>query len=133
VTIDDRTAAVIRQLTERTMEGEILWYVSSRRTEAGGNKLTLSCDLSISSDESFRWSVTRDSLRGAPDEITAAVFRIAEQGPERGTRTVFSTSAEDGGDQEQFDLLFRLFEAARNCEAGWGEALGQLETVLSGR
>ena len=136
MTLDERTAAVIRKLTDRTRAGRVEWSGCRSRFAAadgradayvtsfpGGTRGGMSTELT--------WRIEYYSPPAAPDLVQLEVLRQVSVDEDRWeTEILFTAEAEDGGDQEQFDLLMSLFEAARRTATGWDEALERMEAVL---
>ena len=135
--LDTRTSDVIRRLTARTEQDRVDWQ--RIHCEIGSRPSFQSIDcytttLPTSDGGGLKWEVASVDRAGAPNRVTADVFRLPpddEDGASRGGR-LFSVEAEDGavGRQDEYDLLQTLYAAARRSATGWDDALDQMEAVL---
>ena len=133
--IDDRTAAVIGKLTDRTKAGAVGWHTV--RFEDGRHGVAdqaFSTTLRAPSGTGLQWTVVRFSPGGSPDWMRVRVDRRElRPGGERESAEVFAADAENGavGEQAQFDLLEELHEAAHRSAVGWEDVLGEAEAALA--
>ena len=135
MTIDDRTAAVIRQLTERTEAGRLEWrWAGSEQVGCETLPGEFRTDLPLPDGDAVRWEVELLEGAGGPDVLALTVTRLPGASARR-EAILFQAVVEDGavGRQDRFDLLRRLYDAAQRSTARWDETLDQMETVLSGR